>query len=74
MTEALANPIALLFMVEALVIMAFGAWWFGRHGLKRPGWVAFVILTMVGSLAFSIPFCILLHVRKGKTAESAGSI
>lgn len=64
MTAALQNPVSLVFMLEAFVLLAFAAWVISRMGLKRPGWLTFVILSLVGSLAFSVPFFLLLHIRK----------
>ena len=37
-----------------------------RLGLRRPGWVAFVVLSIVGSLAFSVPAFLLWHLRKAE--------
>jgi hypothetical protein len=61
---ALTNPIALAFVVEALVLTAFGAWVVWLLGFRRPGPVTFVVLSLVGSLAFSVPLLILMHLRK----------
>lgn len=64
MAAAQHNPISLVFMVEAFVMVAFAAWVIARLGLKRPGWLVFVVMSIAGSLAFSVPFFILLHLRK----------
>lgn len=61
---ATANPISLVFVVEAFVLVALGAVLIARAGLRRPGWVAFVILSVAGSLAFSVPAFVLWHLRK----------
>lgn len=64
MTSALQNPISVVFLLEALLLTVFftGVVW--RFGAKKPGWVAFVIMSFVGSLAFSIPAFIALHLRE----------
>jgi len=67
MAAAQQNPISLVFMLEAFVLVAFAAWVIARVGLERPGWLAFVIMSVVGSLCFSVPFFLLLHIRKRDT-------
>ncbi|MDT0630720.1 hypothetical protein RQM47_07035 [Rubrivirga sp. S365] len=57
------NPVALVFMAEAFVLVGFGAWGIARLGLRRPGWLAFVALSIAGSLAFSVPAFLLWHLR-----------
>lgn len=62
---ALANPIALTFIIEAFLLTGFFAWMIRRDGLRRPGWAAFVVMSLVGSLAFSVPaFLYLTHRRR----------
>ncbi|MGB8168261.1 MAG: hypothetical protein WCF18_12260, partial [Chthoniobacteraceae bacterium] len=64
---ALANPVALVFIGEAFLLTAFFAWWIQRCQFRSPGWFAFVIMSFVGSLAFSIPaFLYLVQRRSGK--------
>ena len=69
MTAAQQNPISLVFIIEAFVLVAFAAWVIAWLGLKRPGWLAFVIMSLVGSLAFSVPFFLLLHLHKRRIAQ-----
>ena len=64
MREALANPIALVFMIEAGLLVFLLAWLFRRLGLTRLGWGWFVVLSLVGSLAFAIPVALLLPRRE----------
>lgn len=64
LAAALRNPVSLVFMVEAFVMVGLAAWVIARVGLKRPGWLAFVLLSMLGGLAFSVPSFLLLHIRK----------
>ena len=58
---ALRNGIAVVFMAEAFLLMGGGAFliWFLR--LKNPGWIPFILLSLLGSLAFSIPLFLYLH-------------
>ncbi|MEM6645333.1 MAG: hypothetical protein AAF730_03690 [Bacteroidota bacterium] len=65
---AMANPISMVFIVEAFVLLGFGAWFIGRSKLTKPGWMAFVLLAMVGTLAFALPVFILWHLRKREPA------
>ena len=66
---ALTNPISVAFIAEALVMTAFGAWVLWRLDVRRPGPLAFVVLSLIGGLAFSAPLLILLHLRKATTAS-----
>lgn len=65
MREALANPITLAYSAEALALVAALAWLFRKWGVSRVGWGWFVVLSLVGSLAFAIPVA-LLFPRKGR--------
>jgi drug/metabolite transporter (DMT)-like permease len=69
MSAVQGNPIALVFIIEAFVLVFLMAWFFHRLEFRRPGWVAFVLLSLAGSLAFSVPFFLLLHLRKGRTGD-----
>lgn len=64
MTEAMQNPISVVFQVEAFLMMGFFAWIIRRLGLEKPGWLAFIVLSIAGSLAFSAPAFLLMHMRK----------
>jgi hypothetical protein len=63
MREALANPLALAFMAESMLLVAVLAWLFRRWGLTQLGWGWFVALSLIGSLAFAIPVALLLPRR-----------
>jgi hypothetical protein len=64
MREALANPITIAYSVEALALVAALAWLFRRWGVSRLGWGWFVLLSLVGSLAFAIPVALLFPRRE----------
>ncbi|MEX0681775.1 MAG: hypothetical protein WD097_10380 [Balneolales bacterium] len=61
---ALSNPVAVVFMSEALVLMVVFAWLIHRLNFQSPGWLAFVIMSLVGSMAFSVPAYLYLISRK----------
>ena len=65
---ALANPIALVFIAEAFLLMFLGAWLIHRWGVRSPGWKAFIVLSLIGSLAFSIPTYLWLASRSARAA------
>ena len=64
MREALANPITVAYSVEALALVAALAWLFRKWGVSRLGWGWFVLLSLVGSLAFAIPAVLLFPRRE----------
>ena len=74
LAAAQRNPVSLVFMVEAFVLVGLGAWGIWRLGLRRPGWVAFVAMSLVGSLAFSVPAFLLLHLRKRSRASRPAEV
>lgn len=59
LADALANPVALAFVGEAFLLMAVLAYLLGKWGVARLGWVWFVILSLVGSMAFALPVVLL---------------
>ena len=69
MDEAMANPIALVFMLEAFALVGFFAWLIVRAGLKEPGALAFIVLSIIGSMAFSVPAFLIWHIKKRDSAS-----
>ncbi|MCC6737741.1 MAG: hypothetical protein IT452_01740 [Planctomycetia bacterium] len=65
---ALRNPAAAVFIAEAFFLMFLAAWLVGRAGLRRPGPLAFVALSLAGSLAFSVPLTLWLASRDARKA------
>ncbi|MDQ8204367.1 hypothetical protein [Pelagicoccus sp. SDUM812003] len=61
--ESMGNGIALVFMGEAFLLMLFFAYLIARFGWRKPGWVFFVVMSLLGSMAFSIPFQLYLMSR-----------
>jgi hypothetical protein len=66
---ALANPIAAVFIVEAFFLTALFAWLLGRDGSHRPSALGFVILSLLGSLAFSVPLTLRLVSEPGSESK-----
>jgi hypothetical protein len=62
---ALANSVALAFMLEALVLLVLFGCLIRARGFRSPGWSLFVVWSLVGGLAFSVPFFLWRHSRKG---------
>ncbi len=65
---ALTNPIALVFITEAVLLMFLFAWLIHRWGIRSPGWLAFIIMSVVGSMVFSVPAFLNLASRNSRQA------
>lgn len=69
---ALKNPIAAVFIAEAFLLLGLGAWLIRRARITFLGWKSFVVISLLGSLAFSVPLFLLLASRAaGRSAASA---
>ncbi len=53
--DALKNPISLVFIAEAFFLMALFAWLLKRVGVRKSSATVFVAMSLVGSMAFSVP-------------------
>ena len=67
---AMVNPVAQVFLIEAFVLMFLFAYLIGRQGLRSPGWGAFILMSLIGSMMFSVPVALYLWSRKSRN-ESA---
>ena len=67
--EAITHPVALSLLVDAFIAMALIAWFIARYGTGRHGWRAFVGLSLLGGLVFSIPAFLLLNSEKGEVRK-----
>ena len=56
--EALGNIYAMVFIIEAFILLPLLCFLIGLARLKSPNWLGFLVLSLLGSLAFSIPFSI----------------
>lgn len=63
---ALSNPVALVFLAEAFLLMLVLAWLIHHLGFRSPGWLAFLIMSLAGSMAFSVPAFLYLVSRKAR--------
>jgi hypothetical protein len=61
---ALANPLALVFVLEAFFLMFVVAWLLARAGVRKPSALGFVLMSLAGSLAFSVPASLWLAAKK----------
>lgn len=64
--QAWENPLAAAFMVEAFVLVALLAYLFAKWGVSRIRWEWFVLLALLGSLAFAIPVALLFPGRESE--------
>lgn len=64
-SAAMRNPVALAFMGEAMILVALIAYVLHRERVTRLGSAAFVALSLIGGLAFSIPVALLMPRRAG---------
>jgi hypothetical protein len=62
--EALGNLYAMVFIMEAFILLPLLCFLISVAKLKSPGWFGFLILSLLGSMAFSIPLSILLWTRE----------
>jgi hypothetical protein len=65
-SEAMNNGMALLFIAEAFLLMFFIAFMIAKCGMKNPGWKFFICMSILGSLAFSIPFQLYLATKRAE--------
>lgn len=59
-SEGMGNAMTRVFLGEAFLLMFLFAYLIARMGWKRPGWVFFIFMSLIGSLAFSIPLQLFL--------------
>ena len=58
--NAQQNLYSLAFILEVILLLPLFCFLIYVAKLKSPGWIGFLILSILGSLAFSIPFSILM--------------
>jgi hypothetical protein len=58
------NLYAITFIIEAFVLLPLLYFLISVAKLQSPGWKGFLILSLLGSLAFSIPFYLLRSSRE----------
>ena len=65
----LANGLAQVFMAEALLLMVFFSFLIHAIGWKKPGWFSFILMSIVGSMAFSIPLYLYIYSKPDQASE-----
>ena len=65
--SALTNPLALAFILEALVLVGVLAYLLRKWGVSRLPWGWFVVLSLLGGLAFALPVVLLWSERVRKS-------
>jgi len=64
LSSAMANPVASGFVLEALLLAGLLAYLLHRWRVSRVHWAWFVVLSLVGSIAFALPVVLLLSDRR----------
>lgn len=57
-----------MFIAEAILLMGFWAYFLRKWGVARLGWGWFIVLSLLGSMAFAIPV-VLLWPRRQKSPQ-----
>lgn len=70
LAEAMSNPIAAAFIAEALVLVGVFAYLFSKWRVSRLSWLWFVLLSLLGSMAFALPV-VLLWPRRARAENRA---
>ena len=65
--EAMANPVAMAFMVEAMLLMGAFAYLLTKWQVSQLSWVWFVVLSLLGSMAFALPIVLLWPRKAGRS-------
>ena len=63
---ARSNPVALVFITEAFLLMFLCAWVIRHLGFRSPGWIAFIVMSLLGSMVFSVPAFLYLASRNAR--------
>jgi membrane protein implicated in regulation of membrane protease activity len=69
----MGNGMALVFIGEAFLLMLFLAVLISKLGWQRPGWQFFIVMSLLGSLAFSIPLQLYLRSKSEDCDEDGES-
>jgi hypothetical protein len=68
--SAFSNPISLVFILEAFMLLFFIAWILSGLGIKQPSGPVFIVLSIIGSLGFSVPYLVYKQLQELPGAES----
>ncbi len=68
--SAYQNPVSAAFMVEAFILVGVLAYLLRRWRVSTVNWVWFVLLSLLGGIAFSLPVVLLWTERRSSRTES----
>ena len=68
--QALSNPISLVFIIEAFVLMFLFAWLLKKVDCQKPTPISFIVLSLLGSMVFSVPLSIYSIFKNTDNPES----
>ena len=71
LAAAMTNPLALAFMGEALVLVGVLAYLLSKWRVSQMSWAWFVLLSLLGSMAFALPIVLLWRSAGRRTALSS---
>lgn len=57
---------ALVLITEAFLLMFLFAWLIHHLKFRSPGWLAFIVMSHVGSMVFSVPAFLYLASRNAR--------
>lgn len=66
----LANPLATAFVLEALLLAGALGYLLKKWGVSRLHWAWFLVLSLVGSIAFALPVALLWPVRESPARKN----
>lgn len=69
--QALTNPLALAFLGEAFLLLVAFAYLLTKWGVSRLSWQWFVMLSLLGSMAFALPVVLLWRGRTDRSGSGS---
>ena len=67
--EAMTNPLALVFIGEALVLVGVIGYLLAKWQVSRLSWRWFVFLSLLGSMAFALPVVLLWPKKRAENTR-----
>jgi hypothetical protein len=72
--EALKNPISLAFIIESFLLMAALAYLLNKWSVSKLHWGWFLLLSLLGSMAFALPLVLLWPFGRDASAPVSKSL
>lgn len=69
--DVMLHPAGAAFVAEAVIMTLFFTVVVAGSGLRSPGWIVFLGLSIAGSLAFAVPAFILWHLHRRSPEASS---